>query len=366
MSLEGVSRRNYLAAGTSDSWHKGMIRVDKLDLEIPPTAESPDLILFLRLARLLEGGLYEVDEAIGAIGSGIDSLRRLEMPSPPQRIEKQVDAQAPRFAAVVALVGCVLGLLIEYKLEWHKVDGPNILAFLLASVICAIVGAAAGAALGALFGSLIDGAEMRKANREAEQRYEKEVHAFNEMRQERKLSADKAIADYQHALDELKETRAVLVRIRDCLYASGPLYRSYQNIAAVCQLLEYFEAGRFKTLGEAYNQYELEIRLDRIITDMDVIIRKLDQVRRNQMLLYEVMVEVQSDLSSLNMTVSSCARSLDSIQAAQKATSIAASLAALSGFVLCGIERSQLKNMVSSQDIEGIRNQLEELNKRTS
>ncbi len=131
-------------------------------------------------------------------------------------------------------------------------------------------------------------------------------------------------------------------------------------------MLEYFEAGRFKTLGEAYNQYELEIRLDRIITDMDVIIRKLDQVRRNQMLLYEVMVEVQSDLSSLNMTVSSCARSLDSIQAAQKATSIAASLAALSGFVLCGIERSQLKNMVSSQDIEGIRNQLEELNKRTS
>ena len=94
--------------------------------------------------------------------------------------------------------------------------------------------------------------------------------------------------------------------IRTKLYNMNILYEKYYyNFPAVSSLYEYFNAGRYTTLGEAYNQLELEARLDRISLQLNVVIAKLDQIRENQYTIYSAITEANGKLNSL---VSSCSR----------------------------------------------------------
>lgn len=133
--------------------------------------------------------------------------------------------------------------------------------------------------------------------------------------------------NYQNALEEdrqrLEREKAALMcvkleyaRIDACytqtccnlnkLYRLNILFEKYHhNFAAVSTLYEYFCAGRFKTLEDAYNQLELEVRLDRICLKLDIIISKLDEIKDNQFMIYNAITQASSKLSSL---LSSCNR----------------------------------------------------------
>ena len=59
----------------------------------------------------------------------------------------------------------------------------------------------------------------------------------------------------------------------------------------VCSIYEYLCAGRCRTLGEAYNILETEIRLDKIISKVDHILFHLDEIRNTQRTLYSVVLD---------------------------------------------------------------------------
>ena len=57
----------------------------------------------------------------------------------------------------------------------------------------------------------------------------------------------------------------------------------------ICSLYEYICAGRFTELegpNGAYNCLETEIRMDRIVTQLNQIIDRLDVIRQNQFMLF--------------------------------------------------------------------------------
>lgn len=97
-------------------------------------------------------------------------------------------------------------------------------------------------------------------------------------------------------------------------YENGPIYRKCQTLPAVCQLLEYFEADRFKTIGDAYNQYELEIRLDKIIYSIQDLGRmlsyQLDQLIDNQRELYDALSEVKNQVRAVDASINKCNETL--------------------------------------------------------
>lgn len=81
---------------------------------------------------------------------------------------------------------------------------------------------------------------------------------------------------------QMQETKDIL----NALYNKGIIYKKYHwNFVAVCTFYEYFDSQRFTELGEAYNQYELELRLDRITDKLDIIIAKLDEIIRIQYII---------------------------------------------------------------------------------
>ena len=72
-------------------------------------------------------------------------------------------------------------------------------------------------------------------------------------------------------------------------YQLGVIFPKYRNIIAVSSFYEYLLSGRCNMLTGhegAYNIFENEIRLNRIITQLDMVIEKIDRIRDTQFELY--------------------------------------------------------------------------------
>lgn len=78
------------------------------------------------------------------------------------------------------------------------------------------------------------------------------------------------------------------------LYNYNIIYSKYRNLNAIASFCEYFESKRVSELTGhegAYNLYENEIRLGMIITNTEIIISKLDEIKFNQNMMYNAIQE---------------------------------------------------------------------------
>lgn len=78
------------------------------------------------------------------------------------------------------------------------------------------------------------------------------------------------------------------------MYSIGVIYPKYQNLIAISSFYDYLMSGRCSELEGhegAYNIYEMEARLDRIVTQLDIVIAKLDKIQQNQYMLYRAIQE---------------------------------------------------------------------------
>lgn len=98
------------------------------------------------------------------------------------------------------------------------------------------------------------------------------------------------------------------------IYSKNIIFPKYRNLVMVCSLYEYICAGRCTMLEGhegAYNILEMEIRLDRIITQLDTVVAKLEQIKNNQYMLYSAIQE--SNRQAVRI-VESTQRMADSLQ----------------------------------------------------
>ncbi len=95
----------------------------------------------------------------------------------------------------------------------------------------------------------------------------------------------------QAELDEkIAEVEAVLKEF----YALNVVYPKYRSLIPIITFYEYFESGRHTNLADAYNKYEDELLHKTIISKLDVVISKLEQIRQNQVALYDAILESNS------------------------------------------------------------------------
>lgn len=72
-------------------------------------------------------------------------------------------------------------------------------------------------------------------------------------------------------------------------YNKNIIFPKYRNLAAISSFYEYLQSGRCSALEGhegAYNIFEEEIRMNTIITKLDDIIDRLDEISSNQTMLY--------------------------------------------------------------------------------
>ncbi len=221
------------------------------------------------------------------------AIQNLEYQSRRYGIRKNFQKpKRPQIYSSGPVVGCgtLLGLflflgLMAVILTSIDLDPDTMLLTALIGVV---------AAIGFVIYKIIRANKKEQAENEAkEEAYQRELDRYNKLveqdakRVEREVcEAKRLLAIRGELIQQMRETEKAL----NDLYAVDVIFPKYHNLVAVCSFYEYLMAGRCSRLtghDGAYNIYETEARLDRILTKIDVVIQKLDQIRDNQWMLYD-------------------------------------------------------------------------------
>ena len=97
----------------------------------------------------------------------------------------------------------------------------------------------------------------------------------------------------------------------------GIIYPKYNELVAWTTMYEYFATGRVTELegtDGAYNLYESESRANTIIGQLDVVISRLEQIKNNQYMLYQIMTDINNNLSAISDQMNHVTNALNKIE----------------------------------------------------
>ena len=251
----------------------------------------------------------------------------------PQRKANNTDISEYMLGAgvIIGLICAVVVAIVEFC-----TSGGGFGAVILC-VIAGIIYGAIGLIVGGLTIGTIFGLIARKLrSNEIEQEYQSSMAEYKKKidKDNRRVNKEKL---QKQALDNeikamqvsLKQTRQNLKKI----YSYNILNPDYHNIYAVSSIYGYFVKERTKSLSfneqtgdqGAYNIYEYERRMNKIIMNTEEILNKLDEVIHNQYKLVSGLQKANRQISSLCSGVSSfMEKASDSLQSIERCQSIAA------------------------------------------
>lgn len=107
-------------------------------------------------------------------------------------------------------------------------------------------------------------------------------------------------------LDKAKSKLSEMQKVLGSYYSTNVIYQKYRGLIPITMFCEYFASGRCSTLTGhegAYNIYENEVRLNMIITKLDDVLDRLDEIRGNQYMLAQSIQESNREISNLSASV---------------------------------------------------------------
>ncbi len=106
-------------------------------------------------------------------------------------------------------------------------------------------------------------------------------------------------------------------KVLNKLYSYNIVHPKYRNQVAIATFYEYLDVGRCTSLvgtDGAYNIYENECRSNLIIAQLNTVIEKLDEIKKNQYLIYKELTEINANLRSLNRSADKVINQIDKLQ----------------------------------------------------
>lgn len=233
-------------------------------------------------------------------------LQSLEMKANALGIAKNVEEpkKPERGVLALALVEMLLSLLWTwffyefYHYFWYEAGGSKFVTVTAAGFlgllalfgVVAIIISIGGGIIGT-FGEVLE----KKAYKEAVEDYEIAI----EKEKQRILSENNQKSIY---LYNIKKVRRQMKKSENHLrevYDRNVIFGKYRNLIAVSSFYEYICSERCDSLGGtngAYNLYEEEIRMDRIISQLDQI---TCLIKDNQYILYEAITKSNEQSSKM-------------------------------------------------------------------
>lgn len=107
--------------------------------------------------------------------------------------------------------------------------------------------------------------------------------------------------------EEISQAEELLIKLyqtRNQMYLSGVIFKKYNDFVAIASFYEYLSSGRCTSLEGphgAYNLYESEIRMNAIVSQLADVIKSLNQIQKNQFVIYTAINEATKELTSLNL-----------------------------------------------------------------
>ena len=115
------------------------------------------------------------------------------------------------------------------------------------------------------------------------------------------------------------------------LYAMDIIFPKYRNMVAMCSMYEYFASGRCTELtgpNGAYNLYESELRQNLIINQLEAVNMNLEQVKQNQYILYQGIMETKQALHTISSDVRNLVNATNDIAVSSRITAYCSQITA--------------------------------------
>ena len=164
-------------------------------------------------------------------------------------------------------------------------------------------------------------AAWNRAEENAKEGYKEAIKAYNRNVESEKLRVEKEYPRktlLQAQLRSLKTANQKTKATLETLYKKGIIHKNYRGLIPVCSLYGYFDTGVCTQLEGhegAYNKYDTESRLDRIIVKLDEVIRHLEEIKENQWMLYDAIQESNQKIDKVIRNCNQLSNQLNGIQA---------------------------------------------------
>lgn len=141
--------------------------------------------------------------------------------------------------------------------------------------------------------------ELKRKHLEAQQEYDQLIGALDTI-------STPQIAVLKNLKDEIAQAEELLVKLyqtKQQVQDSGVIFEKYNDFVAIASFYEYLCSGRCTSLEGphgAYNLYESEIRMNAIVSQLGDVLKSLNQIQRNQFVIYTAINEATNELAALN------------------------------------------------------------------
>ena len=136
--------------------------------------------------------------------------------------------------------------------------------------------------------------------------YQANVTLIQKRNQDEKLSYNKNMELWNKSYnenrtvlyDKLIKSNALLEK----MYTKDFIYPKYHNLPALTSIYEYLLIGRCDELSGphgAYKLYEDEVRNDTVISQLNIVIENLEQIKQNQYMLYQQAKMISDNVSAV-------------------------------------------------------------------
>lgn len=136
--------------------------------------------------------------------------------------------------------------------------------------------------------------------------YEKEVNRVEKQHQAAMIAYKNAVNNYKMESTSVKRKHIEALESLEAalknLYDENVIFPKYRNLVAISAINEYLVSGRCYELegpNGAYNLYEMELRQNIVIEQLNTIISNLEQIRNNQFSLYRELVRANDTVEQI-------------------------------------------------------------------
>lgn len=138
--------------------------------------------------------------------------------------------------------------------------------------------------------------------------YKEKMNDYHELIKKDKIRVDQELKKKRNIdlqINVLQKNKDEISSMLRKLYDMNIIYPKYHNFIAVATFYEYFDSGRCNSLEGhegAYNIFETELRLDKILGKLDDIINHLEKIRSTQYAIYNAISEGNRTANAIYQT----------------------------------------------------------------
>lgn len=272
---------------------------------------TEELKEYLGIVVDMEKNIYIQEQLVKSLTLKISTLGHPRAIQAPMKIKPNLKYSASIFEGGLSAIfsGGIIGGLICGVLS-NNIDGMfygavvGAIIFFTTVIVCGCASVSAEA-------------KANKAEQlRVQQIWDAEMSKYHEACEIDALRVKQELLQKPYFEQSLQQAQTLLSKSRsnlELIYSKNFLFPKYRNFIMASSLYEYICAGRCATLEGhegAYNILEMEIRLDRIITQLDRIITQLDAIQQNQFMLYTAIQESNQKSAQILYSTSQMASSL--------------------------------------------------------